>query len=394
MATAAEIIAHSPDLKHLHDDGFELSIRSSHLLVSSVPHVTAAKKVARGVLIFPLTMATDTVAGKPSDHTAYFAGELPHYADGTVIAGIINNRDTKKLAEGIVAKFYFSSKPPEADRDFYAKVRRYVDVLSEPARLIDPTATAQTRQIVESHDEDSPFVYLDTNSARAQITPITEKLKNLRIAIIGLGGTGSYILDFVAKTPVKEIHLFDDDEYSLHNAYRSPGAPTQDQLRARMTKVKYLAETYTRLHRGIIQHSERISATNMGALASMDFVFTCMDPGPDKAQLVDFLVNNKIPFIDTGLGLEAPADKLVGIVSTVTVTPTYNSHVKKIPLKAGGDNELYASNIQIAELNALNAVFAVIRWKKHFGFYNNERSEHDCTYSVGPNSLINEETPA
>jgi tRNA A37 threonylcarbamoyladenosine dehydratase len=33
---------------------------------------------------------------------------------------------------------------------------------------------------------------------------INDKLKPLRIGIVGLGGTGSYVLDFVAKTPVKE----------------------------------------------------------------------------------------------------------------------------------------------------------------------------------------------
>ena len=33
-----------------------------------------------------------------------------------------------------------------------------------------------------------------------------------------------------------------------------------------------------------------------------------------------------------------------------------------------GDDD-YNRNIQIADLNALNAAFAVIKWKKLFGFY-------------------------
>jgi hypothetical protein len=65
-----------------------------------------------------------------------------------------------------------------------------------------------------------------------------------------------------------------------------------------------------------------------------------------------------------------------------------------VPVKAGGDDDLYASNIQIAELNMLNAVLAVIRWKKHFGFYADDRYEHECSYTIGPNMLINEETDA
>ena len=248
--------------------------------------------------------------------------------------------------------------------------------------------------IVESEDDDSSFVFLDTNSARAQIMPITDKLKGLKIAIVGLGGTGSYILDLVAKTSVKEIHLFDDDEFSLHNAYRSPGAPTRDQLRARMPKVNYLAEVYGRMHKDVVPHPERIDAANVANLQAMSFVFLCMDPGPNKEQLVGFLVKGGIPFVDTGLGVENASNKLIGIVNTITVTPDYNGHVHKIPVKAGGDDELYASNIQIAELNMLNAVHAVIRWKKHFGFYADDRQEHECSYTIGPNMLINEETPA
>lgn len=394
MTKSAEIVASSPDLKRLHQDGFELSIREAHLLVSSVPYVTAARTVARGTLIFALTMATDTVTGRPPNHEAYFAGEYPHYPDGTPIKGMVNREGVFKLAERIVAKIHFSSKPDVADADYEQKVRRYVDLLETQAQVLDKNANARTRRIVETDDDDSPFVYLDTNSARAQISAITSKLKNLKIAIVGLGGTGSYVLDLVAKTPVKEIHLFDDDEFSLHNSYRSPGAPTGEQLKARMSKVDYLKETYTRIHREIVSCPERVTEANVNKLAGMNFVFLCMDPGPDKAQLVTFLLKNSIPFIDTGLGVEAKSDKLIGMVSAIAVTPEYKSHVHKIPVKSPGDDDLYASNIQIAELNALNAVLAVIRWKKYFNFYNDERHEHECSYTIGPNSLINEETPA
>jgi tRNA A37 threonylcarbamoyladenosine dehydratase len=51
------------------------------------------------------------------------------------------------------------------------------------------------------------------------------------------GGTGSYVLDFVAKTPVKEIHLFDGDIFDQHNAFRAPGAPSGEELEQRLKKV-------------------------------------------------------------------------------------------------------------------------------------------------------------
>jgi len=138
MAKSAEIIAASSDLKALHDDGFEVAIKHGHLLISSVPYVIVGKKVARGTLIFPLTMVTEFRVGKPGDHTAHFAGEEPHHADGTPIKGMIANRGEDKKAEGIVSKFHFSSKPEREDPDYDIKVRRYVDLLTTPARVFEP----------------------------------------------------------------------------------------------------------------------------------------------------------------------------------------------------------------------------------------------------------------
>ena len=58
------------------------------------------------------------------------------------------------------------------------------------------------------------------------------------------------------------------------------------------------------------------------------------------------------------------------------------------------DNDEYASNIQIADLNSLNAVLAVIRWKKMFGFYQDLKMEHHSTYSINVGKLNNEDFTA
>ena len=46
------------------------------------------------------------------------------------------------------------------------------------------------------------------------------------------------------------------------------------------------------------------------------------------------------------------------------------------------ENHEYASNIQIVELNALNASFAVLKWKQLSGFYQDLEHEHHLTYST------------
>ena len=51
----------------------------------------------------------------------------------------------------------------------------------------------------------------------------------------------------------------------------------------------------------------------------------------------------------------------------------------------------YGTNIQIADLNALNAALAVIRWKKHLGFYSDLEHEHHSTYQIDGNEITNED---
>ena len=104
-------------------------------------------------------------------------------------------------------------------KDHYEKMTSYVRRLSHPAASVDPGATAQTYRVLEPVDEDSPFEYLDTASARAGITEMQSKLTECRLGIIGVGGTGSYVLDFVAKTQVLEIQIFDDDLFLSHTLF-------------------------------------------------------------------------------------------------------------------------------------------------------------------------------
>ena len=54
-------------------------------------------------------------------------------------------------------------------------------------------------------------------------------------------------------------------------------------------------------------------------------------------------------------------------------------------------NDDYDSNIQVADLNALNAALAVIKWKKLCGFYLDFVKEHHSTYSIDCNMLVNDD---
>ena len=49
----------------------------------------------------------------------------------------------------------------------------------------------------------------------------------------------------------------------------------------------------------------------------------------------------------------------------------------------------YERNAQLAELNALNAALAVIKWKKVRDFYSDLEQELNCEYVIDGNRLMN-----
>ena len=56
-----------------------------------------------------------------------------------------------------------------------------------------------------------------------------------------------------------------------------------------------------------------------------------------------------------------------------------------------GENE-YARNIQVAELNALNAALAVIKWKKLRGVYHDDAGEQMSVFVLAGNVIVNDDT--
>jgi len=382
-------IAHSPDLQRLENEGFDLAITSGHLLVRDVPFVTSNKMVSRGILVMPLDLSGET-ASKPHSHIAYWIGEHPCHASGAKITTIANASNAQQLAEGLRIDHTFSAK---ADyRDYHHKVTTYVGRIAGEAAKIEPNTKAQTFPAIPADPGDSVFEYADTASSRAGIAAINARVAGLKIGILGAGGTGSYVFDLIAKTLVAEIRVIDGDLFLNHNAFRSPGAPSLADLTSRPKKTDYFAKLYRRMHRGIVQHDINIDDGNLHFLDGLDFVFVCMDTGDAKRKAVERLTSSGICFIEVGMGVLVTNEKLGGIVRMVCSTPeTRQAAAARISYATddGGLNA-YSSNIQSAELNALNAALAVIRWKQHVGIYHDMRKASYRGYSIASGEIVTE----
>lgn len=145
------------------------------------------------------------------------------------------------------------------------------------------------------------------------------------------------------------------------------------------------------MHKGINPHTEKITEDNVYQLYNMSFVFVCVDNDSARAMIVQKLQQNNVPLIDVGMGVQTVDDFLIGSLRITLVTPEKNDHIaRRIPLGNNEDNE-YATNIQIADLNALNANIAVIEWKKYGGFYHVVRRFHNFTYSTNDSNFVADE---
>jgi hypothetical protein len=129
-----------------------------------------------------------------------------------------------------------------------------------------------------------------------------------------------------------------------------------------------LNETFETRHR-FADRRHQVGATEFILCDALNLVRPIPD-SPAKKFIVMNLEDFGIPFIDAGVGVYRIDESLGGILRVATSTPEHRAHVwerQRIPFGDEEDDE-YDRNIQTADLNMLNAVLAVIKWKKLYGF--------------------------
>lgn len=293
------------------------------------------------------------------------------------------------MSEDLTVQRVFSNKPPSgAFINFFQKIENYATLFSGPAmHLYD--VTPLTFRVIDSIP-DSVFKFNDTLTSRAEIGDLSLKLKEDKVAIIGLGGTGSYLLDFLVKTPVREIRAFDLDWFHVHNAYRSPGKLESDELGKR--KAEIYQKRYEHFRSGINIQPRFITADAEDSLEGITFAFVCVDKGSSRAGIFELLTKMGIPFIDVGMGLNRSKGAISGTIRTTYYSTESAQEMLRQQLAPMHDDpdDIYKTNIQISELNALNACLAIIRYKQIKGFYFDDNNFYNMLLSIQDLHLVGE----
>ena len=370
-----ELANHNEDIQRLLEKGYALRLDNGHLVIRDMPYLDGEKALKVGAIVTKLEFI-DKVRVKQVDHQIFFAGGVPHGLDGNPIPNL-GGGETKVVLDktDVVVERSFSNKPKDANNgwvdfpDFFAKIEHYKRVISGPAIELHGADPLTFR--VDNNDVavGSVFKYQDTLTSRAEIGDLAVVFKNDVVAVIGLGGTGAYLLDFLVKTPVKEIRGFDGDAYHVHNAYRSPGKLEDADLG--LGKAEVYQRRYDNFRHGLVLQRKYIDASSADDMQGVTFAFVCVDKGTARKAIFELLIELKIPFIDVGMGLDRKRGPLSGKLRATYYSVEDAAKIRDQGLAELADlpDDMYRQNVQIGELNAMNAFLAIYRFKQLRGFY-------------------------
>jgi hypothetical protein len=382
-----ELVNRNDDVRRLLERGYAVAFDSlNYLIVRDIPYLNQERKLRWGAIVAKVVDAGQNRLVQ-DDHQVFFAGGHPHGLDGRPIPNLGGGAATLALGDAskdVVVERSFSNKPSEAGRfeDFFHKIESYVRIVSGPAIELH-RVTPLTFRMVDGGESTSPFKIRDTLTSLAEIGDLASKFKDDVVAVVGVGGTGAYVLDFLVKTPVKEVRAFDPDLFFVHNSFRSPGRLDLHELGK--PKAEVYQTRYDSFRDGLSVSPKFIDASSADELNGVTFAFVCVDKGASRSGIFDVLLSKHIPFIDVGMGLDRRAGALNGMLRTTYYGAENGQSMKDKGLAELADDPdgIYRTNIQIGELNALNACLAVVKFKQLRGFYVEELPHRHMLFRVG-----------
>ena len=389
-----KLVSRNPDLARLVERGYAVAFDPGHLIVRDVPYLDADGALRWGAIVAKFD-AVDREVVQQNDHQIYFSGSVPYGLDGQPIPNLGGGSHKISLAavhEDVLVQRSFSNKPKVSGKfaDHFEKVESYVAIISGPA-IERYEANPYTFRSDQTTVDDPIFKFRDTLTSRAGIAELNAGFEGQKIAIIGLGGTGSFVLDYAVKARIPQVVGFDGDNFHVHNAYLSPGKLEEEELGR--SKAEVYQQRYEHFRHGLALKKVYIDGSSAAEFQGVTFAFVCVDKGSAREEIFDLLIELNIPFIDVGMGLKRKGGAINGMMRTTFFHPDNAKALKEKGLAELSDaaDNLYRENIQIAELNALNACIAMIHYKQLCGFYRADSDALHILFEIADLSMIVED---
>ena len=390
---SSSLINRSADLSALSTAGYSLEIRGAYLVVRQVPYLDANGGIRTADIVTALDIvggAADNRTIPPVDHTVWWTGQTPHAITGESLnshLGCGSWAPGRDIGEGISVTEQWSRKlrqngKPRGYTDYREKVETYIAEVAEYAEAKQPGTIEACKhgRGPEIHSS-TRFHYTDTSAYRNGTRGIEKKIEDEIVGIIGVGGSGSYLVDVLAKTNIKEIHLFDDDAMETHSAFRVAGGARAEELGVNKAKVDWHEERYCVVRKeGLHIHRIRVDDESLELLDGCTTVFITVDDLEVRRRLQRAITTKGIFHLAVGIGLDIEGSHNDQLGGNVKIEINYrdpheidsvNGNYSKLADDVRHD--VYRSNIQTADLNMLGAALAITEWKAKRQIYRSER---------------------
>ena len=207
-----------------------------------------------------------------------------------------------------------------------------------------------------------------------------------RIAIVGLGGVGSWIADLVTKSDVYELHAWDDDVIEPRNIIRMPGAVDPQWLGKH--KAEWFQQTYSSIHRRVRGSRVRVTKDNVQEVVTdTTFAFVAVDDDESRLMVCDAMFSARIPFVSVGLSLARRDTQATASVRVVTAHAHRESWRGAIPRVGQAGQDDYA-RLELPDISAMAAGWAIQSWRKMRGQIPQSQPEECMVYHAEDHSIV------
>jgi hypothetical protein len=173
-------------------------------------------------------------------------------------------------------------------------------------------------RFLDSFPDETPLPDFFDRQVRAFGPDIQRLLRRLHVGVVGVSGTGSPVVELLARLGIGKISEFDRDLFEDSNVTRVYGSSVGDEGK---NKAELSAAHVRQIGTGTVVHAYPTHITDERAaklLRECDVVFGCTDKQAPRGILVQLALRYLIPVFDLGVRIEAEDGIIRGIVGRIT----------------------------------------------------------------------------
>jgi molybdopterin/thiamine biosynthesis adenylyltransferase len=194
------------------------------------------------------------------------------------------------------------------DGVWHARIRQGID----PDRILPVRHISVISDRIRLHGIPIPDKSVETlkRQEAAFGKPFNAMLKSLRVAVVGLGGTGSPLATLLARAGIGELILIDGDTLDITNMNRVRGYRVADQDKNKALRLaEFIKDLGLDVQVSAIDKFLDQSGEAVDALSSADVVFGCTDDTAGRDLMNQAMYYYSQAFIDVGLTGFVDVDK-------------------------------------------------------------------------------------